>query len=100
MNNKATLTDLLTFEQLYRHPISEVMAATGSYDIYGWTPAYLIVVNRENPLTQISVKQLDGFFGGARTGGYGGSIWHTNNPYSLGSDKNIRTWDQLGLTGE
>jgi phosphate transport system substrate-binding protein len=57
-------------------------------------------VNRENPLTQISVKQLDGIFGGARTGGYAGSVWHTEYPYSRGPEENIRTWGQLGLTGE
>jgi phosphate transport system substrate-binding protein len=100
MSNKATLSDLLTFEQVYHHPVSEVMAATGSYDVYGWTPPFIVVVNRENPLTQISVKQLDGIFGGARTGGYAGSVWHTEYPYSRGPEENIRTWGQLGLTGE
>ena len=100
MNNKATLTDLLTFEQVFRHPISEVTASTGSYDVYGWTPPFIIVVNRDNPLTQISVKQLDGVFGGARAGGYAGSVWHTEYPYSRGPEENIRTWGQLGLTAE
>jgi phosphate transport system substrate-binding protein len=100
MNNKATLSDLLTFEQVFHHPISQVMVATGSYDVYGWTPPFIIVVNRENPLTQISVKQLDDVFGGARTGGYDGSVWHTEYPYSRGPEENIRTWGQLGLTGE
>jgi len=100
MSNKATLSDLLTFEQVYHHPVTEVMVATGSYDVYGWTPPFIVIVNRENPLTQISVKQLDGIFGGARTGGYAGSVWHTEYPYSRGSEENIRTWGQLGLTGE
>jgi phosphate transport system substrate-binding protein len=100
MSNKATLSDLLTFEQVFHHSISQVMVATGSYDVYGWSPAFIIVVNRENPLTQISVKQLDGVFGGARSGGYAGSVWHTEYPYSRGPEENIRTWGQLGLTGE
>ncbi len=100
MNNKATLSDLLTFEQVYHHPISEVVALTGSYDVYGWAPPGIIAVNKDNPLTHISLKQLDGVFGGARTGGYEGSVWHTEYPYSRGPQENIRTWGQLGLTGE
>jgi phosphate transport system substrate-binding protein len=100
MNNKATLTDLLIFEQTFHHPISEVTALTGSYDVYGWSPATIIAVNKDNPLDQISMKQLDGVFGGARTGGYVGSVWHTEYPYSRGAEENIRTWGQLGLTGE
>jgi phosphate transport system substrate-binding protein len=100
LSNKATLSDRLTFEQVYHHPVSEVMVATGSLDVYGWTPAFIIVVNRQNPVTHISLRQLDGVFGGARTGGYAGSVWHTEYPYSRGPEENIRTWGQLGLTGE
>jgi len=74
--------------------------ATGSYDVYGWDPAGIIVVNKANPLTRISVKQLDGVFGTARNGGYQGAVWHTEYPYSRGAEDNIRTWGQLGLTGE
>ncbi|MDB6127645.1 MAG: Phosphate transport system substrate-binding protein [Verrucomicrobia bacterium] len=97
---RARLTDLLVFEQVFHHPITEIMAFTGSYDVYGWEPATIIAVNKDNPITRISMKQLDGAFGGARTGGYSGSVWHTEYPYSRGPEENIRTWDQLGLTGE
>jgi phosphate transport system substrate-binding protein len=97
---KATLTDHLNFEQVYHHPITEVKAATGSLNVYGWGPAGIIIVNKDNPLTQIGMKQLDGVFGGSRTGGYRGSVWHSEYPYSRGADENIRTWGQLGLTGE
>src|SRR5215468_3615682 len=100
MNAKATLTDRLIFEQVFHHPLTEIMAVTGSFDVYGWAPAGIIVVHKDNPLTQISMKQLDGVFGGARLGGYVGSVWHTEYPYSRGAEENIRTWGQLGLTGE
>ncbi|MDD3180574.1 MAG: hypothetical protein PHQ04_09505 [Opitutaceae bacterium] len=100
MSYKATLSDRLIFEQVFHHPLTQVSAVTGSADVYGWAPAGIVVVNRENPLTQISMKQLDGVFGGARTGGYVGSVWHTEYPYSRGPEENIRTWGQLGLTGE
>ena len=100
MNYKATLTDRLIFEQAFHYPLTEITAVTGSFDVYGWGPAGIIVVHRDNPLTQISVKQLDGVFGSERTGGYVGSVWHTEYPYSRGAKENIRTWGQLGLTGE
>ena len=100
VNYKATLTDRLDFEQVFHHPVTEITVATGSYDVYGWAPAGLIVVNKDNPLTRISIKQLDGVFGTARNGGYDGAVWHTEYPYSRGPGENIRTWGQLGLTGK
>ena len=100
MNYKATLSDRLIFEQVFHHPLTEITAVTGSFNVYGWGPAGIIVVNKDNPLTQISLKQVDGVFGTARNGGYVGSVWHTEYPYSRGPEENIRTWDQLGLTGE
>lgn len=100
MSRKAVIMDLLTFEQIYHYPVTEIEAVTGAFDVYGWSPAFIIVVHKDNPLTQISLKQLDGVFGGARTGGYAGSVWHTEYPYRRGPEENLRTWDQLGLTGE
>ena len=100
MSRVATLMDHLTFEQVFHHGVTEVTAVTGSYDVYGWLPAFIIVVNKDNPLTKISLKQLDDVFGGERQGGYVGSVWHKEYPYSRGADEDIRTWGQLGLTGE
>lgn len=100
MSRKAIIMDLLTFEQVYHYPVTEISVVTGSYDVYGWMPAFIIVVNKDNPLDRISMKQLDGVFGGARTGGYVGSVWHTEYPFARGAEENIRTWGQLGLTGE
>ena len=99
MAYSATLTESLIFEQVFHHGPTEISVLTGSYDVYGWNPATIIVVNHENPLSRISIKQLDGAFGGARTGGYEGTVWHSEYPYSRGPEENIRTWDQLGLTG-
>jgi phosphate transport system substrate-binding protein len=96
----ATLVDLLTFEQVYGYPPTEIIAMTGSYDVYGWSPAFIIVVHKDNPLDRISVKQLDGVFGAARLGGYDGSTWRTDYPYRRGAEEDIRTWGQLGLKGE
>lgn len=96
----ATLMDYLTFEQVFKYEPTEIVAATGSYDVYGWSPGFIILVHKENPLTSISMKQLDGVFGAARLGGYDKSIWRTDYPYARGPSENIRTWGQLGVTGE
>lgn len=96
----ATLMDYLTFQQVFHYSPTEITAATGSYDVYGWSPAFIILVNKANPLTQISMKQLDGVFGSERLGGYDRSVWRTDYPYRRGPEENIRTWGQLGLTGE
>jgi phosphate transport system substrate-binding protein len=96
----ATIMDLLTFEQVFGYSPIEVTAMTGSYDVYGWSPAFIIVVHKDNPLDKISMKQLDGVFGTARLGGYDGSVWRTDYPYRRGAEENIRTWGQLGLIGE
>ncbi|HJP68381.1 MAG TPA: substrate-binding domain-containing protein [Sphingomicrobium sp.] len=96
----ATLMDYLTFQQVFHYSPTEITAATGSYDVYGWSPAFIILVNKANPLTKIGMKQLDGVFGGARLGGYDGSVWRSDYPYRRGAEENIRTWGQLGLTGE
>jgi len=96
----ATLMDYLTFQQVYKVSPLEITAATGSFDVYGWSPAYVIAVNKANPLKQISLKQLDGVFGTARNGGYDHSVWRTDYPFARGAEDNVRTWGQLGLTGE
>lgn len=76
----------------------EIEMATGAYDVPGWTPAFAIFVNKENPIESLSIPQLDGIFAGPRRGGFDKTVW---NPASArGRDKNIRTWGQLGLDGD
>ena len=72
--------------------------ATGSYNVPGWSPGFVIFVNKDNPIAHLSVQQLDGIFAGARTGGWDGTRW--NPKAARGPEKNIRTWGQLGLKGE
>src|SRR5258706_10220297 len=81
MSRKAILMDLLTFEQVYHHTVTEVAAVTGSYDVDGRMPAFTIVGNKDNPLNPINMKQLEGGFGGQRHSGDDGSVWGTEYPY-------------------
>ena len=76
----------------------EIVMATGSFDVRGWTYALGIFVNKNNPLSSLSMEQLDGIFGARRDGGWDGLTWRTD--WARGPDKNIRTWGQLGLKGE
>ncbi|HZV08405.1 MAG TPA: substrate-binding domain-containing protein, partial [Novosphingobium sp.] len=76
----------------------EIDWATGSYNVPGWSPGFVIFVHKDNPIAHLSLAQLDGIFAGARTGGWQGTQWDPKA--ARGPEKNIRTWGQLGLTGE
>ena len=78
--------------------IVEIVMATGSYDVRGWSYALGIFVHRDNPITRLSIEQVDGILGARRDGGWNGLTWDTS--VARGPEKNLRTWGQLGLTGE
>ncbi|MBL8266350.1 PstS family phosphate ABC transporter substrate-binding protein, partial [Steroidobacter sp.] len=71
--------------------------ATGSDQAAHKSAAYAILVHKDNPLSKLSMQQLDGIFGAQRTGGWNALVWNTQA--SRGSDQNLRTWGQLGLKG-
>jgi phosphate transport system substrate-binding protein len=93
------LTEFLSFAEVFGNdgPF-QVTVATGSFDVLGRTWAEVIYVNRDNPLAHLTMDQLDGIFGAARTGGYQGYKWSSAAARTAASD--IRTWGQLGLEGE
>ena len=93
-----TLTEFLSFNETFKYDLETIAVATGAYDIKGKTWAIVVFVNKDNPLTKLTMKQLDGIFGAERTGGYDGYKW-TARAARNASD-NIRTWGQLGLGGE
>src|SRR5262249_39716580 len=81
--------------QLY--PV-EIEVATGSLDVRGKSTALGAFVHKDNPLATLTLKQHDAIYGGARTGGWQASAWVESA--ARGAEENIRTWGQLGLTGE
>jgi phosphate transport system substrate-binding protein len=93
------LTEFLSFAEVFGHdgPF-QITVATGSFDVLGRTWAEVIYVNRENPLSHLTLEQLDGIFGAARTGGYQGYKW--SSAAARDATRDIRTWGQLGLKGE
>jgi phosphate transport system substrate-binding protein len=58
----------------------------------------VIIVNKDNPPTKITRKQLNGILGSVRDGGWVGTTWHPE--FRRGADQDIRSWGQLGLGGE
>jgi len=73
-----------TFERVKHYPPTGVDVFTGSVDIRNIDYAQMFFVHKDNPLSKLSLTELDGIFGEEhRRGG-----------------TNIRTWGQLGLTGD
>lgn len=62
---------------------TEILVATGSLDVNYFDYAHMIFVHKDNPLTGLTLAQLDAIFGAE----------HRRAP------RNIRTWGELGLTG-
>lgn len=58
----------------------------------------MFIVNRNNPLAGLTLEQIDGIYGAERTGGWVNGQWST--AVARGPEKNVRTWGQLGVTGE
>jgi len=97
IGRKITFAELEMYQRYADRDPLEVSIATGAYDVPGWNPGFGIVVNRANPLSKITLAQLDGVFGAERTGGWEGTSWRPQ--WARGPQPNIRTWGQLGLTG-
>lgn len=97
-SRKMTFEDLLGYERTMNADPVEIEYATGSYDVPGWSPAFGIFVNKANPIAKLNMAQLEAIFGAERTGAWEGTSWHPERART--PDQNIRTWGQLGLTGE
>ncbi len=103
MGDDAKITDLMPFYNAYGYMPTEISVATGGYEKRGSLFAWAIVVNKDNPLNEISMDQLERTFGSERSGGW--ELVNNENylytaKYARGADTNIRKWGQLGLKGE
>ncbi len=97
-NRKITFAETLLYERYFNRDPLEIVFATGSFDVPGWQPAYGIIVHKNNPISDLTMGQLDGIFGAERRGGWAGTSWHPE--FARGPEANIRTWGQLGLKGD
>jgi phosphate transport system substrate-binding protein len=99
MGHRTWHTSLMAFEKAFGYAPLEIRFATGSYDDpQGSTPGLMFVVHKSNPLAKLTLDEIDGIFCAQRTGAWDGTRWST--AAARGADRNLRTWGQLGLTGE
>ncbi|MEZ5532137.1 MAG: substrate-binding domain-containing protein [Steroidobacteraceae bacterium] len=92
------LTEALSFFETRGYHASYVIVATGAFDTAGRSNGPVVFVHKDNPVARLTIDQLDGIFGSERNGGMRGFEW--TPVLARGADKDIRTWGQLGLTGE
>jgi phosphate transport system substrate-binding protein len=93
-----SLTETLSFFEVHGHHATQIAVATGAYDVEGRSNGIVVYVHRDNPISRLTMGQLDSIFGAERTGALRGFKWTLGD--ARGADTNIRTWGQLGLTGE
>src|SRR5437867_4928684 len=99
MGHRTWHTSLMAFDKAFGYAPLEIRFATGSYDDpQGSTPGLMFIVHKSNPLTKLTLEQIDGIFCAQRTGGWDGTKWST--AAARGPEGNLRTWGQLGLSGE
>jgi phosphate transport system substrate-binding protein len=71
------------FERVKHYAPTEIEIATGSVDVRNFDFAIGVFVNKDNPLSRLTLQQIDAIF-----------AYHEG-----GAATNIETWGQLGLTG-
>lgn len=84
MGREIWLPEVSAFKEVFGYEPTGLNVVTGSFDVRNRGYAIVIFVNKDNPLSGLTLTQLDGIFGiDRRRGGPA-----------------IRTWGDLGLTGE
>lgn len=102
MGDDAKITDMMPFWNSFGYMPTEISVATGGYEKRGSLFAWAIVVNKDNPLSEISVDELTRVFGSERSGGWElvDNDYKYTSKWARSADTNIRKWGQLGLTGD
>ncbi len=77
-------TDVSGFRDKFGYPPASLPMVGGTYRHFGFIDSVAFIVNQDNPLRQLTFAQLDALLSTTRV--------HGGSP--------IRTWGQLGLTGE
>jgi phosphate transport system substrate-binding protein len=77
-------SDVVAFRAKFGYSPLSIPIMGGTYRHFGFLDAVAFFVNKDNPINELTFKQLDGLLS---TTNYRGSV-------------PIRTWDQLGLKGE
>lgn len=84
MGHELRTEESMAFEWVFQYKALGIEVATASLDRYDHGAQLIIFVHRDNPISRLSLQQLDGISGSEhRRGG-----------------RNLRTWGELGLAGE
>jgi phosphate transport system substrate-binding protein len=76
--------EVAAFKEVFDYPPTGVNVVTGSFNVRNRGYALVIFVHKDNPLSKLTLAQLDAIYGIERRRGV--------HP--------VRTWGDLGLTGE
>jgi phosphate transport system substrate-binding protein len=98
LGRQITTAERLAFQREFNYQPLGIVAVTGSYTLSGWNPAIGVYLHKDNPISRLSLRQLDCIFGAERSGGWTALEW--DESVARGPECNIRTWGELGLTGE
>src|SRR5882762_5862064 len=60
INHEPSFYDYLAHVRLKGYEPTGIDVLTGAYDIVGWQNQLVIIVNKDNPIDRITMKQLDG----------------------------------------
>jgi phosphate transport system substrate-binding protein len=80
-----TPPEIAAYEKMTKQNIFPVQVLTGSFGNQDKIMALGIFVHKDNPISKLTFSQLDAIWGAERR---------------RGAKENIRTWNQLGLSGE
>jgi phosphate transport system substrate-binding protein len=83
MGHELRIEESMAFEWVFQYKALPVEVATAGFGEHIHNAPLAVFVNRENPLSQMTLAQLDGAFGSEHKRGAG----------------NLRKWGDLGLTG-
>ena len=76
--------EITAFREVFHYPPTGVEILTGSYDVRNKDFALVIYAHKDNPISQLTLAQVDAIFGSEHRRG----------------TKNIRTWGDLGMGGQ
>ncbi len=85
-----------TYERSWTYPV-ELEVATGSAELLHDSPAFALLVHKDNPLAGLTIQQVDRIFGARRGGGWKQLSWDPGAAMKPADE--IRTWGQLGVKG-
>jgi phosphate transport system substrate-binding protein len=77
--------EVLAYKTMFNRDVFQLVHGSGSFDVPKQTSAVGIFVHKDNPLTRLTLTQVDAIFSRERR---------------RGAPESIRRWGQLGLTGE